>query len=188
MKRTQWLACVLVAALAVVNTTATSAPPSQSIAIETAETSYILTVPVSRLTMTIPKGHLVLKSSPLGEPNNPRYFYFQDSKVTFIVSGWFEPASGFSGIERFWENETNAWKRNGLPEAQDVSFTKIGNWDSVVYETKLPRGTNAHIRAHWVQAGTWIDVHLSLTSTRASAESRKLLESYLRTISVEEKT
>jgi hypothetical protein len=188
MKLTQWFAFVFVAVLAVVYTTARGAPPDQSIAIETAETSYILTVPVSRLRMTIPKGHLVLKSSPRGEPNNPRYFYFQDSKVAFIVSGWFEPASGFSGIERFWQNETNAWKRNGLPEAQDVSFTKIGNWDSVVYETKLPRGTNAHIRAHWVQAGTWIDVHLSLTSTRTSTESRKLLESYLRTISVEGKT
>jgi hypothetical protein len=137
--------------------------------------------------MAIPKGNLVLKNNAVGGgTSSPRYFYFEDSKLDLIVSGWFESAQGFSGIKKFWEEQTNGWKQMGLPPAQKVSFSKIGNWETINYEMAFSGGTNYHIRAHWVQAGTWIDIHLSLTSDLTSAESQKLLDSLLRTISIKE--
>lgn len=182
-------ALILAVALAVAATCVAAAPPSQSIAVETTEAAYALSVPVSRLALTIPRGNLVLKSNAIGgATDNPRYFYFEDPTLHLIISGWFEPAQGFSGIEAFWKAETTAWKQNGLPEAQKVTFEKIGNWDTIIYELKTPRGTNSHIRAHWVQAGTWIDIHFSITSERTAEENRKLLSSSLEALAVKEKT
>jgi hypothetical protein len=49
----------------------------------------------------------------------------------------------------------------------------------------MPRGS--HLRAHWVQAGTWIELHLSITSSRASADNRAALLALLGEIRVSEK-
>jgi hypothetical protein len=169
---------------------AADVPPSQSLAVETNETAYVLTVPVSGLTLTIPKGGLVLKSNAIGgATDNPRYFYFEDPLLNLIVSGWFEPAHGFSGVEEFWRAETAAWKKRDLPEPRNVVFEKIGKWDTIIYELKMPHGgTNSHVRGHWVQAGTWIDIHFSLTSDKTSEQNRKQLRSILEALVVKEKT
>jgi hypothetical protein len=180
---------VLAACLALAAVVVAAAPPSQSIAVETKAAAFVLTVPVSKLALTIPKGNLVLKSSAIGgSTNNPRYFHFEDPALHLIVSGWFEPSQGFSGIDAFWKSETAAWKQNGLPEAQDVMFEKMGKWDAIVYELKIPGASNSHVRAHWVQAGTWIDIHLSLTSDRTAEENRKRLRSLIEALTIEEKT
>ena len=149
---------------------------------------YVLAVPVSRLVMSIPSRSLSQKDNAIGgSTDNPRYFYFEDAADRLIVSGWFEPAQGFVGLQKFWANETSAWRKNNLPEPRDVSFRKIGNWDAIVYDTDVPKGTNSHIRAHWVQSGTWIDVHLSVVSMRSSREARSRLESFLKSVVVTEK-
>lgn len=178
---------IIAAALAVFAPLAAAAPSAETLTIDASGSSYSLTVPVSRLTMVIPKETLEAASTAVGgSTNNPRYFYFEDKTQSLIISGWFEPARAFQGLDRFWESETGAWKQNGLPEAQDVSFTKVGNWDAIIYDQQHGL-TNSHVRAHWIQAGTWIDIHLSLTSKRTSKESRKLLESILKAITVKEK-
>lgn len=165
-----------------------AAPADQSIAIETNKRTFILTVPVSRLTLSIPKGSLALKNnSNGGSTDNPRYFYLEDPQLHLIISGWFEPARGFTDFDTFWKSETDAWRQNGLPEPRNVSKEEIGNWDAIEYETAIPHGTNSHIRAHWVQAGTWIDIHFSLTSERSPEESRKFLRSVLGAVIVKEK-
>jgi hypothetical protein len=167
---------------------AASAPRSDALQVASLETSYELSVPVSRLVMTIPKGKLTRGPAGAGG-NHPRYFYFLDG--TLNVSGWFEPAEKFRGITSFWEGETRGWQSRGLPEPRNVAFGKVGEWDAVFYDMELPGGTstasNTHIRAHWVQSGTWIDVHLSLTSPRPAAEARAELQSFLETIQVKEK-
>ena len=150
--------------------------------------SYELNVPISQLTMTIPKGGLVQTNTSVGgSTNNPRYFLFEDKDKALVISGWFEPAQGFPGIQKFWAGETGAWAKRGLPEAKDVSFTKIGSWDAILYDIRVPKGNNSHIRAHWVEAGTWIDIHLSLTSESSNAELRTKLESLLKDIQVKAK-
>lgn len=56
-----------------------------------------------------------------------------------------------------------------------------------MYDMALPFGANSHIRAHWVQAGTWIDLHLSITTERTIDENRAVLKRVLKSISVKQK-
>lgn len=147
---------------------------------------YELWLPASRIYAILPRGRLVpLKNSLGGSASDSRYFYFVDR--SFNVSGWFEPAERFAGVEKFWQSELQAWKQKGLSEPLDVAFKKLGGWEAVLYDLPQPSGTNSHLRAHWVQDGTWIDVHLSLTSSRSSAELREALEAYLKGVLVRER-
>lgn len=162
---------------------------SQSIEIIAANDGYTLSVPVSRLTMTLPKGNWSRKQKAMGGgTSNPRYFYFEDGKeASLILSGWFEPDRLFEGVPAHWQKDTKAWKERGLPQPVNVSFEKVGGWDTVLYDHNYGKIVNSHLRAHWVQSGTWIDVHLSTTTNGTSADNRKKLKSLLRGISISEK-
>jgi hypothetical protein len=161
---------------------------SESLEINEIKGNYELTVPVSRLVMTIPKNNLSQGENKRGgSTDNPRYFYFEDKSLHLIISGWFEPAHGFPGIKKFWEDETRTWKQRGQPNPTDVLFEKIGSWDAIAYDISLPVGNNSHIRAHWLQAGTWIDIHLSITTDRPSMENRAKLHAFLKNVQVNEK-
>ena len=161
---------------------------AETIQISQSKESYVLTVPVSQLVMTIPKGGLTQKTNAQGgSAASPRYFFFGDDALNLFISGWFESEGGFQGVEKFWKNETKAWKRKGLPEPRDVSFVKIDNWDAIIYDIELPKSSNSHVRAHWVQAGTWIDIHISITSDHPSVELRAKLADFLKTIQVKTK-
>lgn len=165
---------------------ATEAQKPDALQVVAQEKAYVLSVPVSRLVMSIPRGKLAPMANPQGgAANSPRYFYFVDR--AFNVSGWFEPAQNFHGMQKFWEDETRAWSRKGLPDPKDVTFRKIEGWDAVIYDTPSSLGNNSHIRAHWVQAGTWIDIHLSMTSSRPSSEIRHVLETFLKAVFVRER-
>ncbi len=147
---------------------------------------YEIWVPASRIYMALPRAGLAPKKSPLvGGTDNPRYFYFGDEG--FNVSGWFEPAEKFEGLQKFWIGETRAWSQSGLPAPTNVVFKKIAGWEAVLYDSPIPAGTSSHIRAHWVEAGAWIDLHLSLTSDHPSAELRSALERFLQAVAVSER-
>lgn len=163
------------------------APPPRADALQIRDLAqgYELSVPASRLVMTIPKSAMPRATREPSPNGHPRYFYFVDGLLN--VSGWFEPATEFAGIRSFWERETATWRKKGLPPPVETSFARIGKWDAVLYDVASPAGTNSHIRAHWVQAGTWIDVHLSVTTDRPSAENRSRLTELLKTIAVREK-
>lgn len=157
------------------------------IEITAANDAYRLSVPVSQLTMTLPKGNWSRKdkSAMGGGTASPRYFYFEDSKEeSLILSGWFEPDSRFEGVPKYWEQGRQSFKKQGLPEPVDVSFEKLGGWDTVMYDHNFGKVVNTHLRAHWVQSGTWIDLHLSTTTYGSSADNRKKLRSLLRGISI----
>ena len=63
-----------------------------------------------------------------------------------------------------------------------------GPWEVVAYDVPVPAGgTSAHLRAERVQAGTWIDLHLSSTSVRPPATLRSELMTMLRQVEVVEK-
>jgi len=162
---------------------------SASIEISEVKGGYELTVPVSRLVMSLPGSSLVQNPDHPGHATNgPRYFYFEDHAQGLVLSGWFEPEQGFRGMQQFWQGETRAWKKAGLPEPRDVVFRKVGKWDAVAYSIPIPGANNAHLRAHWLQAGTWIDIHLSLTSKMPDAENRAKLETMLKAIQVRQKS
>ena len=172
--------------------TGPAAPPAPAYAeilqVRESEKGYELSVPASPLVMTIPKGGLARARNPQGgAASSPRYFYFEDPANHLFVSGWIEAARRFPGIKPFWENETAARRRRGLRDPQDVVFTKIENWDAIVYDETIAIGTNSHIRAHWLQAGTWIDMHVSIAAESSSAEARARLTALLKTIQVKER-
>jgi hypothetical protein len=144
--------------------------------------TYEITVPVSRLLMVIPKQHFVQVTD--SGNGGRRYFQLKDAETHVIVSGWFESQDGFPGIQKFWTGETAAWTEHKLPMPESSEFKKIGNWDTVVYQMPQSSGSNPHIRAHWVQAGTWIDLHLSMASDLPKTESEQLLEALLGQIRV----
>jgi hypothetical protein len=73
---------------------------ASTIAISDAAEILSLTVPESRLILSVPKGHLSPAPNPLGAAANPRYFYFEDKQRRLILSGWFEPAQAFLGVKK----------------------------------------------------------------------------------------
>ncbi len=149
------------------------------------EQAYVLTVPASRLVMRIPLSGLSLTNSAIGGPiDNPRYFHFRDDTKQVIISGWVESDQAFPGLQKIWADEVTVSKKNGLADAQRVQFGRMGNWETIAYERAVPNFTNSHLHAHWVQAGTWIDLHVSLTASGSSQDARAKLESLLRAIVV----
>jgi len=151
--------------------------------------AYVLAVPVSRLEMTLPAGRLVQQAADIGgSTSSPRYFQFSDPGQGLILSGWFEPASAFKGFAAFWEEEQEAWKKKGLPVPMNVSTGKVGPWETVFYEHQFRPGLlNSHVRAHLVQTGTWIDLHISVTAKESGEKNRATIESILQSIAVKEK-
>lgn len=160
----------------------------QGVAITKTQAGYQVTAPASALMLTLPEPHLVQAEGPAAA-GGPRYFSFRDRAQGLIISGWFEPADSFPGIHPFWTNETAAWKQNGLPGPVDAAFLKVGDWDAIAYDITLPvpNATDTHLRAERVQDGTWIDLHLSLTSSLSSAEARAKLQAILKAIAVQKK-
>jgi hypothetical protein len=178
----------LVAASAVFSMGATAQQPDR-LTISRAADAYVLAVPVSRLEMTLPAGKLAQKPMDIGgSTSSPRYFHFSDPGQGLILSGWFEPANAFKGLAQFWEAEQAAWKKRGLPTPMNVSTGKVGSWETVFYEHPFRDGLlSSHVRAHLVQAGTWIDLHISMTAKDSGAKNRAAIESILNSIAVKEK-
>lgn len=184
MKTRLVLLIVSIATMARTLPAAAEVPASESIVMQQTNGAYVLTVPVSDLEVSIPRGTLAPAKDRTGGVDHPRYFFLEDTSQPLIVSGWFEPGAGFTDIRAFWDGEMRTWREQGLQAPRAVSFARISDWEAVIYEMALPSGTNSHIRAHWVQDGTWIDLHLSVSSDRTVAENRSLLKTILKSIRV----
>ena len=151
--------------------------------------AYLLSLPVSRLEMRIPFPGLQQKVSDVsGATDSPRYFLLGDAHG-INISGWFEGAGLFEGAEKYWTSQLAVWKKQGLAAPLNAEFVKVGNWQAVFYDKPVDNYSNIHVRAHWVQAGTWIDVHLSLTGKPSDEGiSRAKLQELLQSITVREKS
>lgn len=145
---------------------------------------FELTVPVSQLILQIPKGGLrQAANASSGAAESRRYFVFKDEQNQVFISGWFEPQDLFKGIDKFWADELTAWSK-GIARPEGVSFKKVGKWEVVAYNIPNAQASNPNIRAHWLQAGTWIDLHLSMMSELAKADAAAKLESILSEVRV----
>jgi hypothetical protein len=154
------------------------------LAVVESDSSYEVTVPASRVVMLIPRAALVRVDV---RHDNPRYFYFQDKRAGMIISGWFEAAERYPGLQQLWSKDTAAWRTKGLPEPRNVRLTRIAKWEAITYDMPDPAATNSHLRAQRLQAGTWIDVHLSVTSAQSNAANQVVLGKALTAIQVKEK-
>jgi hypothetical protein len=150
-----------------------------------------LTVPVSQISLRIPKGDLApVEASKTGAQTSPRYFHLSDPGRGLSVSGWFEPAQAFKGFEAFWKGEFSAMKRSGLMPTAAPSAVTVENWSGAAYEVALPgleKSVNTHIRAELIQAGTWVDLHISITTQKPVADARSEALEFLKSIVVSEK-
>jgi hypothetical protein len=153
---------------------------------------YVLSVPISTLSLSMPKGGLVQVSANAGgATQSPRYFYFTDAARRLQVSGWFENEKTYKGIKDFWKAEN----RGDRLKAKHVSIEKYGDWDVISYETqpldaviagakgKAVRQT--HLRAECARAGTWIDLHCSILSEAPATGDKAALAAFLRSLKVE---
>lgn len=130
--------------------------------VEKDENRYRLTVSESKLAMTIPAE--ALTPSPIrtgGSTDNPRYFHLKNEKTKFNISGWFEPDYMFSGAKKNFDAFHQNLIKANLPQPQNISFSKQGNWKAVSYDMSCGETSTPNLKAHWVQDGTWIDLHLS---------------------------
>jgi hypothetical protein len=159
-------------------------PSSQRLQVAEKDGAYELSVPVSRLSLAIPKGQL-LPSKSSADNGNPRYFLFEDQKRSLIISGWFEPEQSFNGMDSFWSGEQRSLSQNGI-QIENIKREQFASWQVVLYDIQLPGGRSFNMRAECVQAGTWIDVHMSVTGKLSDAEGEKLLRDTLGAIQVRE--
>jgi tetratricopeptide (TPR) repeat protein len=165
-----------------------AAPQPDRLTISEKTDVYELTVPVSRLVMNIPKEGFRQSDGPRADATaSRRYFYLKDDTSHVILSGWFESQNEFPGMDKFWKDETSAWAQQKLPKPTNVTFQKIGGWDVIVYQMPPAGGSGSHIRAQWLQAGTWIDMHLSSHGEGSADENTASLAALLGRIKVNEK-
>lgn len=184
------LFAILISPLMAVPCAAANAPKEVTLQVTELNNGYELSVPVSRLIMTIPKGNFLQKKNEGGgSADSPRYFYFEDKKQGMIASGWFESSEGYSNFNKLWNDEKKSWQSNNLPMPTNETIFKLDGWEAVAYDIPVPlqAGENSHIRAYWVQAGTWIDLHLSLTSKAENVELREKLTKLLKSIQVKQR-
>jgi hypothetical protein len=163
-----------------------SVPDGETLQVFELPDGYILNVPITTLAVTIPKKDLK-NNLGTGSKLNPRYFLFRDERRPDIsVSGWIEPAKKFTSTKKILEGDKIQWEINGLPSPTEVEFKRIGGWDAVFYNMDLPGDTHSNVRAHWIQEGTWIDIHISsLAGAKSTRQSRATLRKLLGQIRVE---
>jgi len=145
-------------------------------------------------TFTVPQSQVVVQvSDPSLRPEDAasaggNYFKLARSNPQLILSGWLEPASSYKGLKEFWQAESRSPAYAGALAPTRVEMLRNGPWEVVAFDVPVPGGgTSAHVRAERVQAGTWIDLHLSTTSTKSPAALRAELLAALRQVQVVEK-
>jgi hypothetical protein len=158
----------------------------------TTENTIELTVPVSALTLTFPKGDLGPVDDPkTGALASPRYFHFADARRGLNVSGWVESAASFGGADNFWSREFSAMKQSGLIPKEPPTSVQVGGWSGAAYDLDVSKaigkGVNTHIRAELIQAGTWVDLHISVSAVTSLADARGQALEFLKSIVVKEK-
>lgn len=159
-------------------------PPGKSSA-ATRTGPFEFTMPEAKLRLRLPDAQLVEDSRGAGA--RPGYFKLSDRAISRIVSGWFEPAARYSGLQQFWRHESAGLTKNGF-KPEGVEFTRIGDWEAIFYHQTLSAHTRmCHLRAELVRAGTWIDLHLSATGSEPLTELRERLTSTLSSVEVSEK-
>jgi hypothetical protein len=144
-------------------------------------------------TFTMPQSRVVVKVTDASlhpdtrMPSKPNYFAVSRRDPQLILSGWLEPAARYKGLDAFWEEEKQGPAYAGPLAPTRVEKLRQGAWEIVAFDVALPGGTQSNLRAQRVEAGTWIDLHLSTASTRPSATLRADLLAALRKVEVVQK-
>jgi hypothetical protein len=147
-------------------------------------------VPASRIAVSLPRGNLELDTGPrTGSAASPRYFRFNDPKGGIIVSGWFESANQFGGFEQFWNSEFQSMKKSGVPLKGAPEVVRVGPWIAAAYDVDVGKlnGANTHMRSELIEAGTWVDLHISVTKDGSIEDARNVALEFLKGVVVSER-
>ena len=176
---------VLALCLAVAGCEAPQMPAESRIAIVEQAANYDVTVPRSLVTLQVPKADLRPGvGEPGGATGSPRYFILKGDEL--IVSGWFEPARLYPGpVEASLRGEFAALVKAGFAAPTNIEKQRIGAFEAVVYDVKLPVGDAAHVRATYLDKDTWIDLHVSVSSKRSPAVLRAEVVELVRRLAVQ---
>lgn len=188
----QTAALIAAACLAISAPSAGDTPKEATLSTVVGDQTIELQVPASAVIVSFPRGDFAPAEDVRdGARHHPRYFHFVDATRGINVSGWIEPAKGFPGADRFWAGEMEALQRSGFPPSVPPAPLTAGDWNGMAYEVALPGATsdvvNSHLRAILIMDGTWIDLHVSVTTKAAAAEARAITLSMLQSISVKRK-
>lgn len=161
-----------------------SADPARLV-VEQRGDEFVLSVPVSRLSLSFPSKGLIqnIPSSTAVGNQHPRYFMFTEETSGALLTGWIESADNYGGFDAFWKDELRSLSRIPQFKPRNIRTGKVGTWEIAAYDVNLPikGASNTHLRAEWVSMGAWIDIHISVTTTKpmemARAEALRLLES-----------
>src|SRR5262249_40973934 len=141
-------------------------------------------------TFTMPQSRVIVKVSDTSfrpdASNRPNYFKLTRRDPLLILSGWLEPPPRHKGLAAFWEDEKKSPARAPPLAPTRVEMLREGKWEVVAYDVPLPvgPGIQSNLRAQRVEAGTWIDLHISTASARPSATMRAELLAALRKVDI----
>jgi hypothetical protein len=141
--------------------------------------SIELTVPASKVKMTIPKLEFVKQNN---SGNSYRYFNYWDTNEQLGISGWFEPKSLYKGTQFHWEQFLAKWKGN---QPTNVSFEKLDNWEVIRYNIDVQGCSQSNAKAFRVQNETWLEIHVS-SFCKDGSEQTDIMD-FIQNISVEDK-
>jgi hypothetical protein len=73
-----------------------------------------------------------------------------------------------------------------MPSPPNAVKSRLDGWELVSYDISLPSGSDAHIRAEWVQDGMWIDLHVSVGNSQPIESVRATALEIFKSIRVSE--
>ena len=162
--------------------------PADRIQVNAVQSRWDVTVPKSKLVLSLPKGDLqIAESIGVGAAASPRYFVLKGRTTGTIVSGWFEPAERQSDLRASWRKEMEGLKQNGFAPPTNIEETEVNGMETILYGIPMPKGSSAHARCSFVRSGTWLDLHLSISGDGSPAQSREQLVALLRTLQITDK-
>ena len=115
------------------------------------------------------------------------HFLFENPRRKLTISGWFDPQDRFPGVKKLWNDEQQNASSRGMPVPKDIMFKNIAGWETVIYDLPVGAESSCNLRAHRLQSGTWIELHISVLSKKESCVCRTELESVLSNIKVAKK-
>jgi hypothetical protein len=146
------------------------------------EVPFTFTVPQSRVLVKVSDPSFLPDATAGAKPN---YFKLSRQEPLLIVSGWLEPAQRYKGLKAFWEGELRSPAFAGPLAPIQVEMLREGAWEVVAYDVSIRGAIQSNLRAERVEAGTWIDLHLStLARATPSTKLRAELLATLRKVQV----
>lgn len=169
-------------------TASAASPGDTALIVVTEGDTLVLTVPVSKVHLSIPRGNLTRYEEPgSGATASPRYFQFRDDAKGLVISGWFESESSWQSWKKFLAGEFAGLIKSEYPPSKDPESVTAGPWHGFSYDVDLKSAKSANLRVELFKAGTWIDLHISVTSVGSITDARSQAMAFLKKVEVKKK-